>query len=130
MELGKLMEDGSLELINTSHMNDKDVTAHLSAGYCEFIPAPQPKARTGYKTQDRYEIKDYKLVQSWELVEDKELIHDDINRLKEQLSSTDYQIIKCMEASLSGEKLPYDINLLHKTRQELRDNINNLEAKI
>ena len=130
MELAKLMEDGTLELINTALMRDKDITAHLAAGYCEFIPARQPKARAGYKPQDQYEIKDFKLIQSWELVEDKELVEDNINNLKEQLAATDYKVIKCMEASLTGEKLPYDINQLHKTRQELRDSINNLETKI
>ena len=130
MELAKLMEDGTLELINTVHMRDNDITAHLAAGYCEFIPARQPKARAGYKTQDRYEIKDYKLVQSWELIEDKELIQQNIDKLKERLSSTDYKIVKCMEASLIGEQLPYNIKNLHKSREELRNKINELEKQM
>lgn len=130
MELAKLMEDGTLELINTSHMRDKDITAYLAAGYCEFIPTRQPKARTGYKPQDRYEIKDFKLIQSWELVEDKEFIEDNINNLKEQLSATDYKVIKCMEASLIGEQLPYNIKNLHKSREELRNKINELEKQM
>lgn len=53
-----------------------------------------------------------------------------ISNLKEQLSSTDYQIIKCSEAQLAGEELPYDIKELHSTRQALRDQINELEASL
>lgn len=50
-----------------------------------------------------------------------------IEALKEQLAESDYQVIKCYEANLVGETLPYDIKELHKNRQAIRDNINNLE---
>ena len=39
----------------------------------------------------------------------------------------DYKIIKCSEASLVGEEMPYDITALHAERQALRDKINELE---
>ena len=55
---------------------------------------------------------------------------DEIIRLKQELSSTDYQIIKCSEYQLLGLVSPYDIFTLHTTRQVLRDKINELEAKI
>lgn len=41
-----------------------------------------------------------------------------------ELNSSDYKIIKCMEAFLCGEPLPYDIVSLHAERQGLRDIIN------
>ena len=47
-----------------------------------------------------------------------------IDELKEQLASSDYKIIKCMEAQLVNEPLPYDIVALHKERQILRTQIN------
>lgn len=47
--------------------------------------------------------------------------------LKAELSATDYKIIKCSEAQLMGETLPYDIAVLHAERQVLRDRINALE---
>ena len=50
-----------------------------------------------------------------------------IAELKAQLDSTDYKIIKCMECSLAGVELPYDIAKLHAERQALRDEINELE---
>ena len=55
---------------------------------------------------------------------------DQIASLKAQLSSTDYKIIKCSEAQLLGEELPYDITSLHAERQALRDKINELEAEL
>ena len=48
-------------------------------------------------------------------------------RLKQQLANNDYKIIKCMEATLCGENLPYDINALHGEREAIRKEINNLE---
>ena len=43
------------------------------------------------------------------------------------LADTDYKVIKCMEAYLCGEALPYDINELHRTRDEQRKVINENE---
>lgn len=60
----------------------------------------------------------------------KEAIRNEIASLKAELSSTDYQIIKCYEYQLQGLKAPYDIFTLHTARQILRDRINELEAKI
>lgn len=53
-----------------------------------------------------------------------------INQLKETLESTDYKVIKCYEASLVGDELPYDINELHAERQAQRDIINELQKKL
>lgn len=52
--------------------------------------------------------------------------NETINILKKQLSSSDYKIIKCYEASLFGNKMPYDIVTLTQERDQLRDKINEL----
>ena len=54
---------------------------------------------------------------------------EQIASLKAELESTDYKIIKCSEAQMVGEELPYDIVALHAERQALRDRINELEEK-
>ena len=54
--------------------------------------------------------------------------YEAIEQLKKQLAETDYKVIKCNEASLIGEELPYDMKEVHKERQEIRDEINRLEA--
>ena len=52
-----------------------------------------------------------------------------IAELKQELSETDYKIIKCSEYHLAGLDLPYDIAELHAQRQSLRDEINELEGE-
>lgn len=52
---------------------------------------------------------------------------DEISALKELLSNSDYKIIKCMESSLCGEEMPYDIKSIHLEREEIRNRINEIE---
>lgn len=53
-----------------------------------------------------------------------------VRELKESLRAGDYKIIKCFEAYLQGEPMPYDIGELHSERQAQRDRIKELEAKL
>ena len=57
-------------------------------------------------------------------------IQGEIDAIKAELSETDYQVIKCYEASLVGEELPYDIKALHEDRNEKRAQINALETHL
>lgn len=68
----------------------------------------------------------------WEVyrTDEQEEYEKEIGQLKAELSATDYKIIKCSEASLLGEELPYSASELHATRQALRDRINQLESKL
>ena len=59
-----------------------------------------------------------------------EKIRAEIAEFKEELASTDYQIIKCFEYSLMKKELPYDLDSLHAKRQTMRDKINELEASL
>ena len=52
------------------------------------------------------------------------------DRAISDLAEGDYKVIKCMEAFLCGEPLPYDIVALHSERQELRDIINKAENEV
>ncbi len=54
----------------------------------------------------------------------------EIEQLKEQLTASDYKVIKCTEYSLAGREAPYDVAELHAARQALRDKINALESEI
>lgn len=58
-----------------------------------------------------------------------ELVPED-DRAMSELGSGDYKVIKCMEAFLCGEPLPYDIAALHAERQTLRDIINQSNTTI
>ena len=54
-------------------------------------------------------------------------IKNEINELKTQLESTDYKVIKCYEYGMVGLELPYDVDVLHAERQNIRDMINQKE---
>ena len=54
----------------------------------------------------------------------------EIDAIKAELSETDYQVIKCFEASLVGEELPYEIKALHTERDLKRAKINTLETNL
>lgn len=47
-----------------------------------------------------------------------------VEDMKQDLASSDYKVIKCMECFLLGKEMPYDINALHEERQNKRDKIN------
>ena len=55
-------------------------------------------------------------------------VEEQIAALKAQLEATDYKVIKCSEAWMSGAEMPYDVAALHAERQALRDQINALEG--
>lgn len=61
--------------------------------------------------------------------EQKRQLQSEIDSLKKQIESTDYQIIKSYEYSLVGLETDYDITVLHNTRQMLRDRINELQTQ-
>lgn len=57
-------------------------------------------------------------------------LRNQIKTLEAELASTDYQVIKCYEASLLGEAMPYDVVTLTSARQLKRDKINELQIRI
>lgn len=55
--------------------------------------------------------------------------------LQAKLSSTsseigDYRVVKCMEASLLGTEIPYDVEKLISERQKVRDQINAAQDRV
>jgi hypothetical protein len=63
-------------------------------------------------------------------VKDVQAIKKHIIALKQSLTDGDYKIVKCFEANLLGEELPYDMAKLHKDREALRSEINEWEVKL
>ena len=73
----------------------------------------------------------------WALVEPQEPTAEEIAQqqreariweLKDLLQQGDYKIIKCAEAQMLGEEMPYDLEDLVAERNEYRAEINELEA--
>lgn len=54
-----------------------------------------------------------------------------INKLSAPSSDIgDWKVVKCYEAKLQGNELPYDLNELMAERQAVRDRINELQAEL
>jgi hypothetical protein len=45
------------------------------------------------------------------------------------LQETDYKVVKCFEAFIANEKMPYDFDKLKSQRKAWRDEINQLEEE-
>lgn len=66
---------------------------------------------------------------------EKQLKQQEIINLMSDLSSElspcgDWKIIKCYEAKLKGENMPYNLDELLAKRQEIRDRINELQEEL
>lgn len=57
-------------------------------------------------------------------------LEQEVRNLQCDLTASDYKVIKCYEAQLVGEPLPYDKNVIHTDRQAIRDRINELQEII
>ena len=64
-----------------------------------------------------------------------EIKQQEIINLQSQLSSSashigDWKVIKCYEAKMQNEALPYDFDKLMADRQAVRDKINQLQQEL
>lgn len=59
-----------------------------------------------------------------------EHINNEIKNLKKLLADSDYKVIKCYEASVKGEELPYDLSAVIAERDGCRAEINSLEEEL
>ena len=81
--------------------------------------------------EHRYRDEGYQRVGYYELIDNSsEKVAAEIERLKSELTATDYQVIKSYEYVLKGQPLPYDLNSIHSERQQLRNRIGELEQII
>ena len=51
-----------------------------------------------------------------------------IERLKDALYEQDYKVIKCAEAQLTDEEMPYNVKELVEARNAIRDMINEIQG--
>jgi hypothetical protein len=61
---------------------------------------------------------------------EREILEQEVRNLQCDLTASDYKVIKCYEAQLVGEPLPYDKDVVHADRQTIRDRINELQEII
>lgn len=105
--------------------------SYISNGFLPFVSTEQPEPESDeFKAVDSYSIEDSRVMQAWKIQLNEKYIQKQIEKAKQDLAATDYKVMKCYEASLVGDSLPYDIEQLHASRQALRDQINTLENTI
>ena len=130
MELAKIDNEGMIDVRFCDPNNGVKMANLRNAGFLNLVSSIQPTVQDGEVAVDSYKEENGKLVQYWEVKVDSVYTQKKIDNLKEVLSSSDYKVIKCQEASLIGEQMPSDVDELHKERQSIRDEINRLESLI
>ena len=112
--------------------NDSDIEKLKSLGWVEVIKTERPQINNDYSNivECISEKENGDLILKYNISYNKNKIQENIILLNQQLSDTDYKVIKNMEAQLVNEELPYDSVTLHAERQALRDKINELEQLI
>lgn len=74
-----------------------------------------------------YREEDFQIVGYYKIIDNSpKKVSAEIERLKAELTATDYQIIKSYEYALAAEPLPYNLTSLHSERQQLREQIREL----
>lgn len=113
--------------------DDPDMVAMITADGFKLYDedAGQPDIGKLQSLCPVYRETDDAIVLYWEIIDDSpEKIETEIARLTEELTSTDYRVVKSYEYALAGEDPPYDVETLHSQRQALRDQIGELEQRL
>lgn len=105
-----------------------ELETYLSKGYSEII-FEDNEIEIDYLHKEfyDYQFEDGHIVRKTILVKDIEKIENLINKLKDNLSETDYMLTKNIEYSNKGLPLPYDNSVLYDKRNPIRRKIRELE---
>lgn len=137
----RIIMDEEPALTGFKHYLDKDAKYSLDNGEYEEYTTLYRQGDGWYElSNDGSVYAEVAPVQQEELTEEEKAeqerlreiadIQSQISRLKEQITATDYQVIKTYEYYLVGKEAEYDIESLHAQRQSLRDQINKLEGNL
>lgn len=127
MKLAKIISANEIDLRFCADLDSCKIERLKEEGFLEFVASHQPPTKIGFIAIDSFNIVNNNIVQSWEVVQDPSFVLSQVGVLKAKLSSTDYKVSKCYEASLLELPLPYDIDSLHAERQTMRGEINRLQ---
>lgn len=111
---------------------DEQIQEFTKAGWkpVDMIDESKLECAPGYAVRIVAVEYDDHIGYTYEKIQNLAYYKNQIKALKEELDNTDYKVIKCYEAFLVGEALPYNAQDLHTSRQSIRDNINSLEAAL
>jgi hypothetical protein len=131
IEMIKAGSDGTTECYAVEDDKSERYEELHKEGFREFVPMPKPEdVEEGQMLEAEYEERNDRIVERWRKRVDKSKVETKIATLQEQLSSSDYKVIKSYEYALTGKPLPYDTESLHSRRQRLREQIAELKREI
>lgn len=122
-------EELQLIIIRKNLEDEKKEELKLLSGYKEFVATKYEGELGEFDFTEPYYIEeDDKIIRKWEVVHNDSLkISAKISRLKKELENSDYKIIKCYEASMTQNPMPYNLEELVAERESKRAEINRLE---
>lgn len=131
MQLAKI-DNGNFITTYADNEDREIINTMVADGFKIYVEEePQIVQLSEFQSQElRYRDEGFQIVGYYETIDNsRERIAAEINRLKSELTATDYQVIKSYEYALARQLLPYDLNGLHSERQQLRERIRELEQK-
>lgn len=111
---------------------DEQIQEFTKAGWkpVDMIDESKLECAPGYAVRIVAVEYDDHIGYNYEKIQNLAYYKNQIKALKEELDNTDYKVIKCYEAFLVGEAMPYNAQDLHTSRQSIRDKINSLEVAL
>jgi len=111
---------------------DEQIQEFTKAGWkpVDMIDESKLECAPGYAVRIVAVEYDDHIGYTYEKIQNLAYYKNQIKALKEELDNTDYKVIKCYEAFLVGEAMPYNAQDLHTSRQSIRDKINSLEVAL
>lgn len=128
MQLAKF-DNGQLITTYADNENRVLINQMVADGFKIYVEEQlQTLSLSEFQSQElRYRDDGYQIVGYYETIDNSpQKVSAEIERLKAELTATDYQIIKSYEYALAGESLPYNLTSLHSERQQLRKQIREL----
>lgn len=129
MQLAKL-DNGQLITTYADNEDREMINTMIADGFKVYTQeeAPTTMLSNFQSLELKYRDEGYQILGYYEVVDNSpEKVAAEIERLKTELTSTDYQVIKAYEYTLANQPSPYDLSNLHLERQQLRERIRELE---
>lgn len=128
-ESDRTIEELMLIIKRKNIEDQKKEELNLLSEYKDFDKEEQPSDLGEFDLAVPYYVEiDGVVIRKWEVVcDDSVKIASKISKLKNELESTDYKVIKCYEASMTQSPMPYNLEELVAERESKRAEINRLE---
>lgn len=116
---------GDYKNYTTLYQSFEDSKRHYKLsndGSVYIAPEPTPEPEPYVPTEEELKLQEKK--------QKIDNLNSQISSLKDQLTASDYKIIKAYEYFLVDKEIEYDIDVVHTERDDLRKQVNALEQEL